>query len=48
MLLHFMLYYIFLHQMAVEHGMGTKERAVEFCPYIAEVMYMNGECIMYK
>ncbi|CAK9799854.1 Pre-rRNA-processing protein TSR2 homolog [Anthophora plagiata] len=28
-------------RMAVEHGMGAKERAVEFCPYITEVMYMN-------
>lgn len=28
-------------RMAVEHGMGSKERAIDFCPYIAEVMYMN-------
>lgn len=28
-------------RMAVEHGMGAKERAVDFCPYITEVMYMN-------
>lgn len=28
--------------MAVEHGMGPKERAVDFCPYMTEVMYMNG------
>lgn len=28
--------------MAVEHGMGIKERAIDFCPYMTEVMYMNG------
>ena len=28
--------------MAVEHGMGPRERAVDFCPYMTEVMYMNG------
>lgn len=28
-------------KMAVEHGMGPKENAVDFCPYITEVMYMN-------
>ncbi|XP_043257030.1 uncharacterized protein LOC122399970 [Colletes gigas] len=28
-------------KMAVEHGMGSKERAVDFCPYMVEVMYMN-------
>nr|XP_034172213.1 uncharacterized protein LOC117600642 [Osmia lignaria] len=28
-------------RMAVEHGMGSKERAVDFCPYMTEVMYMN-------
>ncbi|CAL7946434.1 unnamed protein product [Xylocopa violacea] len=28
-------------KMAVEHGMGTKERAIDFCPYMTEVMYMN-------
>ena len=28
-------------KMAVEHGMGPKERAVDFCPYMTEVMYMN-------
>lgn len=28
-------------RMAVEHGMGLKERAVDFCPYMTEVMYMN-------
>ncbi|KOC68202.1 hypothetical protein WH47_03360 [Habropoda laboriosa] len=29
--------------MAVEHRMGPKERAVDFCPYITEVMYMNED-----
>ncbi|XP_076659113.1 uncharacterized protein LOC143362645 [Halictus rubicundus] len=28
-------------KMAVEHGMGTKEDAIDFCPYITEVIYMN-------
>ncbi|KAG6799134.1 hypothetical protein HZU73_05529 [Apis mellifera caucasica] len=28
-------------KMAVEHGMGIKERAIDFCPYMTEVMYMN-------
>lgn len=28
-------------KMAVEHGMGTKEMAIDFCFYITEVMYMN-------
>ncbi|XP_031844707.1 pre-rRNA-processing protein TSR2 homolog [Nomia melanderi] len=28
-------------KMAVEHGMGPKEKAIDFCPYMAEVMYMN-------
>ncbi|XP_054005731.1 uncharacterized protein LOC128890853 [Hylaeus anthracinus] len=28
-------------KMAVEHGMGLKERAVDLCPYMTEVMYMN-------
>ncbi|XP_033341131.1 pre-rRNA-processing protein TSR2 homolog [Megalopta genalis] len=28
-------------KMAVEHGMGSKESAVDFCPYMTEVMYMN-------
>lgn len=27
--------------MAVEYGMGAKERAVDFCPYMTEVIYMN-------
>ncbi|XP_015594747.1 uncharacterized protein LOC107267473 isoform X2 [Cephus cinctus] len=27
--------------MAVEHGMGSKERAEDFCPYITEVMFIN-------
>lgn len=28
-------------KLAVEHGMGSVERAIEFCPYITEVLYMN-------
>ncbi|XP_034935426.1 uncharacterized protein [Chelonus insularis] len=28
-------------RMAVEHGMGSKDKAIEFCPYITEVIYMN-------
>ncbi|OAD61515.1 Pre-rRNA-processing protein TSR2 like protein [Eufriesea mexicana] len=30
-------------RVAVEQGMGTKERATDFCPYITEVMYMNED-----
>ncbi|KAK0170355.1 hypothetical protein PV328_010926 [Microctonus aethiopoides] len=30
-------------QMAVEHGMGSKDRAVDFCPYITDVIYMNDD-----
>ncbi|KZC10953.1 PREDICTED: uncharacterized protein LOC107189045 [Dufourea novaeangliae] len=28
-------------KMAVEHGMGPKERAIDFCPYMTEVIFMN-------
>ncbi|XP_076245749.1 uncharacterized protein LOC143186156 isoform X1 [Calliopsis andreniformis] len=28
-------------RMAVEYGMGSKESAIDFCPYMTEVMYMN-------
>ncbi|CAL1688248.1 unnamed protein product [Lasius platythorax] len=28
-------------KLAVEHGMGSVEKAVEFCPYTTEVLYMN-------
>lgn len=28
-------------QMAVQHGMGTKERARDFCAYVTEVIFMN-------
>ncbi|KAK2583936.1 hypothetical protein KPH14_001197 [Odynerus spinipes] len=28
-------------KMAVEHGMGTKDKANEFCQYITDVIYMN-------
>lgn len=28
-------------KMAVEHGMGTRGKANEFCHYITDVMYMN-------
>lgn len=28
--------------MAVEHGMGAKGMAIDFCSYMTEVMYMNG------
>ncbi|XP_043278954.1 uncharacterized protein [Venturia canescens] len=30
-----------LYNLAVEHGMGPKIRAIEFCPYVTEIMYMN-------
>lgn len=29
-------------QLAVEHDMGPKDSAVEFCTYITEVLFMNG------
>lgn len=28
-------------KMAVEHGMGTRDKANEFCQYITDVIYMN-------
>ncbi|KAK0162115.1 hypothetical protein PV327_008479 [Microctonus hyperodae] len=30
-------------RMAVEHGMGSKDRAVDFCPYITDIIYMNDD-----
>ncbi|XP_066595693.1 pre-rRNA-processing protein TSR2 homolog [Prorops nasuta] len=32
-------------KMAVEHGMGCKDNAVQFCPYILDFIYMNGESL---
>ncbi|XP_072751624.1 pre-rRNA-processing protein TSR2 homolog [Anoplolepis gracilipes] len=28
-------------KLAVDHGMGSIEKAIEFCPYTTEVLYMN-------
>lgn len=28
--------------MAVEYGMGPRQSAEEFCPYMTEIFYMNG------
>lgn len=33
-------------QLAVEHDMGPKESAVEFCTYMTEVLYMNGTSLL--
>lgn len=30
-------------RIAVEHGMGTKEGAIDFCSYMTEVMFMNEQ-----
>ncbi|XP_033219273.1 pre-rRNA-processing protein TSR2 homolog isoform X2 [Belonocnema kinseyi] len=30
-------------KIAVEHGMGSKEKAQAFCPYVTELIYMNAE-----
>ncbi|XP_017875949.1 uncharacterized protein LOC108622531 [Ceratina calcarata] len=30
-------------KMAVEYGMGTKDRAVDFCPYMTDVIFMNDD-----